>query len=356
MKRQGLWVVTSVVVVGLALTGAVVASIYSAHRSAPTQITATEPEKGNTPASRDLETGEPSAPAPPTPPLVVDESVVKRPEVTKPRLPTSGSEDQSPHSARPEPGTPGGLRPETPGPGSGLGTSTPATGIVLGDTTDEAGNDHSLVLKLPEETQDALLRTDGIFAVVSGASRLSVTGDVAAERWRFIVDSTVIGAKAPIVVVKTMTNRTMHDLASAPDVYTSASGLNEDPRGISIRLTALITEVLSNAEPSQPDSHLYMALAQMMLDPNWTGVMVFNATATVPSEVLGQSTGALADSPVAVLNMGFTASIMSEGPESPRPFFGTVDQSRVRGDVLPLGVEHLRARFSNSAMVAFEQG
>lgn len=301
-------------------------------------------------APRDLKTSAPATLAPAPLPPVVDESMIERSE---PRVPTSRAQDPLPDSASSKPGSPGAPDPEEHGPESGLGTSVPATGIVLSDSTDESGNHHSLVLNVPDETRKSLLHADGVFAVVSGASRLSVTGDVAAERWRFTLDSTATGPEAPIVVVKTQTNRTMQDLASDPNSYASASTLNDDPIGTSLRLTSLMANVISKAEPTQPHSDIYAELARMILDPHWTGVMVFNATATVPSEVVGRPAGALADSTVAVLNIAFMESPLAGGPRS---FFGTIDQSHNRGDELPPGVEYLRVRFSNGVLVAFEQG
>lgn len=347
VRRRGIWVAASAVVAGAALTGLVVGGIHSTNRIGGAETAVVEQEADAAPAPRDLKTSAPAtlAPAPTLP--VVDETVV---EGSEPRVPRSRAQLPPPLST---PGVPGLRAPEEPAPGSGLGASVPTTGIVLGDTTDEVGNHHSLVLNVPEEARNALLHADGVFAVVSGVSRLSVTGDAAAQQWRFTVDATATGAEAPIVVVKTQTNRAMQDLASDPNAYASASTLNDAPTEIALRLTALMTDVISKAEPTGPNSDLYAELARMILDPHWTGVMVFNATATVPSEVAGRLTGALADSTVTVVNIGFTESLLASGPRS---FFGTIDQSHDRGDELPAGVEHLRARFSNGVLVAFEQG
>lgn len=129
--------------------------------------------------------------------------------------------------------------------------------------------------------------------------------------------------------------------------------MNEDALATSTRLTSLIADVISKAEPAQPDNFLYRPLADKLLNPLWTGVMIFNAAATVPGEVLGQPTGALSNSQVGVLNIGFESPSM---PGVSGPFFGTVALSQADGDELPLEVQYLRAQFVNGALAAFEQG
>ncbi len=250
---------------------------------------------------------------------------------------------------------PGGAGPGEDGSGPDLGDPAPPAEIVLGQTIDEMGDLHTLVLNVADSAGGALLHTNNVFAVVSGSSRFSVTGDVAVGSWRFTVDSAVPGPGAPIVVIKDATGRSMQDFAAVPGMYTAAAELNEDTVGTSTRLMALIAEVISKAEPTQPDHSFYTVLAQQLVDPSWMGVMIFNASTTVPVEVLGQSTGALADSQVGVLNMGFEAPAMTSVP-GPSSVFGTIDQAQDSGDALPPGVLYLRARFFNSALAAFDQG
>jgi hypothetical protein len=126
-------------------------------------------------------------------------------------------------------------------------------------------------------------------------------------------------------------------------------------RKLSTRLSALISEVISNAETTQPNWSLYTMLAQHVTDPSWRGVMIFNASATVPAAVQGRSTGALAGSEVGVLNLGFEAPMLIGDP-SPSHLFATIDQARDSGDALPPGVLYVRAKFFDSALTGFEQG
>jgi hypothetical protein len=255
----------------------------------------------------------------------------------------------------PKPGMPGGAGPGERGPGPDLEAPVPPAGIVLGQTTDETGTAHALVLNVAATAREALLDTNKVFAVVSGGSRFSVTGDAAVGSWRFGVDSGVTGAGAPILVIKGVTG-SVQDLAADHAKYTFPVGLNEDVAETSTRLKALIAEVISKAEPTHPDRFLYMDLARQLTDPDWTGVMIFNAAATVPGEISGKSTGDLADRQVVALNIGFETTAMSGTRGASDAFFGTVDQSRVSGDALPPGVRYLRARFTNGALAAFDQG
>jgi hypothetical protein len=217
------------------------------------------------------------------------------------------------------------------------------------------GSPHTLVLNVIATARETLLHTNTVFAVISGGSRFSVAGDVAGGSWRFAVDSGVTGAGAPMVVIKSGKGTSVQDLALDPGKYTSAAELNEDVEGASTRLRALIAEVISKAGSTNPDSSLYTALAQKLGDPEWAGVLIFNAAATVPDEISGKSTGALADRQVVALNIGFDVAAIGTTRTS-GAFFGTVDQSQASGDALPPGVQYLRALFTNGALAAFDQG
>ncbi|MFB2582363.1 hypothetical protein ACEXQD_14030 [Herbiconiux sp. P15] len=231
----------------------------------------------------------------------------------------------------------------------------PPAAIILGQTIDEVGAPHTLVLSVAGEAGAALLHNTNAFAVISGSCRFSVTGDAAVDDWRFTVDASNAGTESPTVVIKNAPGRSMQDLAADPRAFTFGAALNEDPVAISTRLSKLIAEVISKAEPTQPDRSFYTSLAQHVADPSWTGVMIFNASATVPAEVRGQSTGALADSEVGVLNLGFEAPVI-RGDPGPSRVFATIDQAADSGDALPPGVRYLRAGFFDSALTAFEQG
>jgi hypothetical protein len=268
----------------------------------------------------------------------------------------TGPGEQGPGSD-PESGLPGGTGPGEQGPGSDLEAPVPPAGIVLGQTTDGMGNPHTLVLNVAATVRESLVHTNQVFAVVSGGSRFSVTGDAAVGSWRFGVDSGVTGVGAPIVVIKGVAGRSVQDLAAEPRTYASPVELNEDVVGASTRLNALIAEVISKAEPTHPDRLRYTALARQLGDPGWIGVMIFNAAATVPGEILGQPAGPLADREVAALNIGFEARPMTGTPGTlDALFFGTVDQSQASGDALPPRVRYLRAQFTNGALTAFDQG
>lgn len=304
--------------------------------------------------------GKPPSPTPPASPPVVGnpgaERALPRGSGPEPAMPGGTGQGEQGSGSDPEPAMPVSTGPREQGPGSDLKAPVPPAGIVLGQTTDEMGNPHTLVLNVAATAREALLHTNTVFAVVSGASRFSVAGDAAVGSWRFAVDSGVTGAGAPIVVIKSETGRSVQDLASDPGTYTSAAELNEDVAGTTTRLNALIAEVISKAEPTNPDRLLYTALAQQLVQPAWTGVMIFNAAATVPDEILGRSTGTLADRQVAVLNIGFAATAMIGTPGISDAFFGTVDQSQAAGDALPPGVRYLGAQFTNGALAAFDQG
>lgn len=342
-------VVIALVVASLVLTTTIGASV--AGRSATPSPAAPTPEKPRI--------GKPPSPTPPAGPPVVG---------------NPGADRELPRRASPEPGTPGGagqgeqgpgsdpkpampvsIGPREQGSGSDLKAPVPPAGIVLGQTTDEMGNPHTLVLNVAATTREALLHTNKVFAVISGGSRFSVAGDVAVDSWRFAVDSDVTGAGAPMVVIKSETGISVQDHASDPSSYNSAAELNEDAVGASTRLSALIAEVISKAGSTNPASSLYTALARQLTDKSWTGVLIFNATATVPGEISGKSTGALADSQVVALNIGFDVTAIGTSRTS-GAFFGTVDQSQASGDTLPPGVRYLRALFTNGALAAFDQG
>jgi hypothetical protein len=275
----------------------------------------------------------------------------------EPGMPGGTGQGEQGSGSPPELGMPGGTGQGEQGSGSDLEAPVPPAGIVLGQTIDEMGNPHTLVLNVPVTVRESLLHTNRVFAVVSGGSRFSVTGDAAVDSWRFGVDSGVSGAGAPIVVIKGVAGASVQDLAAERRTYASPAELNEDVVGTSTRLNALIAEVISKAEPTHPDRFRYTALARQLGDPGWTGVMIFNATATVPGEILGQPAGTLADREVAALNIGFEARPMIGTPGTLDAFFfGTVDQSQASGDALPPGVRYLRAQFTNGALTAFDQG
>ena len=312
----------------------------------------------------------PAAPSPEKP------RIGKAPSPTLPAGPpvvgNPGSDGEVPHGASqetgipvstvpreqgadPTPAMPASLGPQEQGSGPDLTAPVPPAGIVLGQTTDEAGNPHTLVLNVAATAREALLHTDKVFAVISGASRFSVAGDAAVDSWRFAVNSGQTGAGAPMIVIKSATGISVQDHASNPASYSSASDLNEDPVGASIRLSALIADVISKAESKDPDSSLSTDLAARLMDDSWAGVLIFNAAATVPGEVSRQSTGALADRQVVALNLRFDV-LWNVTPRTLSSLFGVVDQSQASGDALPAGVRYLRALFSNGALAAYDQG
>lgn len=360
-KHRQIGLIASIVVVVLAVSGTVAGANHANHQAelAAAAVVKMEKMEGNaTPTPDRPMMGMLPSPTPsPFADVPIEPRTDRSPSPTPPNRPPIVSNPQvkaqPPREANPKPEIPEDTGPGEQQPDSGLAAPAPAAGIDLGQTTDEKGNPHALVLNVPDSARGAILHTEAGFAVISGRSRFSVTGDAAVDSWRFAVDSASTGEGAPIVVIKNGIGRTMQELAASPGTYTSAAELNEDVLGTSTRLTALIADVISKAEPAEPDSFLYRTLADQLLNPLWTGVMIFNATATVPGEVLGQPTGALSDSQVGVLNIGFEAPPM---PGDSWPFFGTVALSQADGDELPPEVKYLRARFLNSALAAFEHG
>lgn len=302
----------------------------------------------------------PSPTQPAAPPIVENPGADGEPPLGASPKPAvalgSGPQDQSPG---PKPGihlSPGPLEqgPEEQGPGPNVAAPVPSAGIVLGQTTDEAGNPHTLVLEIASPAREAILQTNNVFAVISGGSRFSVIGDAAVESWRFAVDSGLTGVSAPMVVIKGAPG-SVQERALNPAGYTSPAELNEDALGASIRLSELIADVISKAASTDPDSHLYTQLASRLRDPQWTGVLIFNATATVPGQISGEPTGALADKQVVARNIGFDASPVGT-QRTLSPLFGIIDQSQASGDALPPEVGYLRALFSNSALTSYDQG
>lgn len=287
----------------------------------------------------------------PMPALPVSPGPPKQGPGPKPAISVSpGHQEQEPDSDPAIPANPG---PQEQGRGPNVTAPVPSAGIVLGQTTDEAGNPHTLVLEVASPAREALLQADNVFAVISGGSRFSVTGDAAVDSWRFAVDSGLTGVSAPMVVIKSGSGSVQEhalDLAS----YTSPTELNDDAMAASIRLSELIADVISKAS-TDPDSHLYTELTSRLTDPQWTGVLIFNATATAPGEISGESTGALAGKQVVARNIWFHASPVGT-QRTLGQLSGIIDQSQASGDGLPPGVGSLRAGFSNSALTFYDQG
>jgi hypothetical protein len=230
------------------------------------------------------------------------------------------------------------------------GDSPSSEGIVLGRTIDELGRPHPLVLRAPGIRRS--VQQGDLFAVLSGSTTFSVTGDVVVGAWRFAVDSSSTGDAAPIVVLKFAEGSVQH-LARDPSMFANAAVFNEDVLGTSARLSALVATVISKAE--LPDGDLYEPLAEKLKDPSWTGVLAFNASVpAVPAEVLGRPTGALAGTQVAAYNIGFTVPKFGNGHRTPASVFAIIDHSWAPGDGQASGVQHMRARFANSELVSFQ--
>jgi hypothetical protein len=347
-------VVIAAVVASLVLTTTMGASVDG--RSATPSPTALTPEKPRI--------GKPPSPTPPAGPPVVGnpgadsdpgaDSELPRRASPEPGMPgVAGQGEQGP-GADTKPAMPASLGPQEQGSGPNLTAPVPPAGIVLGQTTDEAGTPHTLVLNVASPAREALLHPDHVFAVISGGSRFSVAGDAAVNSWRFAVNSGLTGAAAPMVVIKSALG-SVQDHASNLASYNYPNELNEDAVGASIRLSALVAEVISKAESTDPDSSLYTDLAARLTDKSWTGVLIFNAAAAVPGEISGKSTGALAHRQVVAPNIWFDVSATTT-PRSSGPLFGMIDQSHASGDALPPGVRYLRALFTNGALAAYDQG
>lgn len=226
-----------------------------------------------------------------------------------------------------------------------------AEGVVLGRTTDEHGQAHTLVLHA-DGIREAV-RPNTPFVVLSGTTTFSVTGEAVVGPWRFVVDSSATGDAAPVVVLKYQSARSVVDLVADPTSFTGAAAFNEDVPGIFARLSALVARTIAKAKA--PDGDVYDALADMLLDPAWTGVLVFNAAVpAVPADVLGRPTGELAGAPVVAHDLGFTTSPASW--RSPDDLFATIDHPAAGSDAAAPGVPRLRARFAHSGLVSFQRG
>lgn len=233
-------------------------------------------------------------------------------------------------------------------------------GVVLGRTSDTSGQPHTLVLHLAPgvEGLEGSVVTQGAFlAVVSGTTTYSTTGDVAVNDWRFALDSSATGDAAPIIVLK-FTSGALATLVKDSAGFSQLDALTDDAAGTITRLNALIDTVTSRAESGSPDAELYGQLEAKLTDPNWTGVLVFNASVSeLPGEVQGQSTAALADRQVAAFDIGFTVAPASENVDTTNSFFGTVDHpGATPGEASQPNGPYLRALFQNAALTSFAMG
>jgi hypothetical protein len=339
--------VKALVVAGVALAVVVAGVAATVALTSPPGVHVVAGSPTPTPTPTSTSTGEPDG-AEPQPDATVVATPTAEPTVAPPATPAPRSSAPD-RRAAPNPPVSGGSGPH-------LGAPAPSTGIVLGETTDELGQSHALALNVVAGARDALLQTNSVFAVVSGASRFSVTGAAAVDAWRFTVDATATGSDAPIILIKHTTSSSAQVLAADPNAFAAAVELNEDVVAASARLSALIAAVIAKADPANPTWYLYDALARQLVDPAWTGVLVFNAVATVPVEVQGQGTGALANRQVVALALGFRSNALAGAPGVTETLFGTIDLAQSAGDALPLGVQYLRTGFANSLLASYEQG
>jgi hypothetical protein len=234
---------------------------------------------------------------------------------------------------------------------SALGASLPdrstAASVVVGRTTDEHGQPHELVLNAPGIQQ--AWQQNELFAVLSGTN-FSLTGDAAADDWRFVVKPSTTGDQSPLVVLKSGRNSSLAELASNPSAFAHPTQYNDDAPAASARLTALINSALSRSKG--PDGDLYQDLVASLTDPRWTGVVVFNPLVrAMPSTVLGRPTGALAGTQVPAFAIGFPITPVVGDPGPPTRFFAIVDTT---DDGPSSGAPHVRARFANSALASFQ--
>lgn len=224
-------------------------------------------------------------------------------------------------------------------------------GLVLGRTIDGGGASHVLVLNGVPALQQ-VVQQDSLFAVISGSAAASVDGDAAVGAWRFVVGADA--TRAPLVVLKFVTGRTVAQLAADPSSFAAGSELNDDVQQASTTLSGLVEGAVSEA--GLADGGVYRRLAQQLTDPGWTGVLIFNATVPeLPGQVAGRSTGALAGAAVPVHDVGFEGSPpwVSGAAGGSASFFATIDYSWVSPATPAPRVQHLRAGFANDALVSF---
>lgn len=235
-KHHRIWATASTIVVVLVVSGAVAGANYLNHQGELADPAGVRSEGATGPTLDQRMMGMHSYPTPsPSAYVPKEPETVMPPSSTPPSGPPAVSnrdvKGEPPLGASPGPGMPEDPRPGEQVPDPGLGVPASAAGIYLGQTTDEKGNSHALVLNVPDSARDAILHAAAGFAVISGSSTFSVTGDAAVDSWRFAVDSEAAGEGAPIVVIKNAVGKTTQDLAASPNTYTSASELAVTPFG-----------------------------------------------------------------------------------------------------------------------------
>ena len=189
-------------------------------------------------------------------------------------------------------------------------------GIRLGRTIDQFGQPHTQVLHLAPGLERSVVMRDQLLAVVSGSANYSVTGDVALDDWRFSVDPYATGDAAPIVVLK-FSRGALTELAKNPGLFFQPDLMNDDVGQAQARLNALIAFVISRAKSDDPDAVSDTSLEHTLQNPNWNGVLVFNASVSgLPAIVQGQSTAALANAPITAIGLGFTANPITNGAQT----------------------------------------
>jgi hypothetical protein len=142
------------------------------------------------------------------------------------------------------------------------------------------------------------------------------------------------------------------ELARNPAKFSYPSQLDGDLGATAARLRELIGTALSRAQ----DDQVYRPLARVLTDPDWNGVLIFNASVpSVPGTVRGRTTGPAAGTQVPAFSVAFNLTEVARAPGGspvPRPLSAVIDTPTGDGPAS----RQLRAGFTNSALSYFELG
>jgi hypothetical protein len=168
------------------------------------------------------------------------------------------------------------------------------------------------------------------------------------------VDPHTPGTGAPIVVLKFNTTASLATLATDPSRYADLNALNDDGHETVSSLNALIATAISRAGSDAPDAPYYAQLKDQLTSPEWTGVLVFNASEpALPADVLGHSTGPLANTPVSAFDIGFTVPRTASSVDPVSSFFATLDLDGTSWSQASASSPDLLALFQNTELTRF---
>lgn len=253
----------------------------------------------------------------------------------------------------------------------------PATSsLALARTVDAQGQSHTLSLTptpaFQAEFQKAVRRS---FSVITTSTHVSnnltipvftLSGDVAIDDWRFGVDFAAQGEAAPILIMKFQAGA-LNDLAADLSLWTLATTFNADPPAAQKRLMAIINTAIANATSGDPKLQgMYGRLMQVLIDPEWMGILILNPMLPVlPAVVLGRPSGLPVGQPLVGHHLGVNTPFLDAGAyprtDEVQNVFGLVDYTRPPAsavskerDASLSGIAYLYALFANSALTFFD--